>query len=73
MGLSKDQAIALDERWSEDFVNTPDTPIQTPFINFNRALPQMRVYLDSFKIDLVEVTNARYQFCVRASDGCANL
>ncbi len=33
---------------------------------FNDETPQMTVYLDSFEIDQVEVTNARYQHCVDA-------
>jgi formylglycine-generating enzyme required for sulfatase activity len=61
MGLTLEQAETLRVRWLAEY-DQPNTDV-----DFHRSSPQLTAYLDTFKIDKLEVTNARYQTCVVAS------
>jgi formylglycine-generating enzyme required for sulfatase activity len=60
MGLTLKQAETLRLRWLAEY-DQPNTDI-----DFHRSSPQLTVYLDTFKIDKLEVTHARYEACVTA-------
>lgn len=61
MGLPLEEAETLRVRWLAEY-DQPNTDI-----DFHRSSPRLTAYLDTFKIDKLEVTNARYQTCVVAS------
>lgn len=60
MGLTLEQAETLRVRWLAEY-DQPNTDI-----DFHRSSPQLTASLDTFKIDKLEVTNARYKACVTA-------
>lgn len=57
MGISREQA----DRW----FYSGDSSLKSPSLVYNQV-PQLRVHLDTFFIDQLEVTNARYRQCVEA-------
>jgi len=60
MGLTLEQARQMNRQWNDKagVFYDPDA--------FTKEIPQLTVYLDTFSIDKVEVTNARYRRCVEA-------
>lgn len=66
MGLTLEQAETLRVHWLAEY-NQPNTDI-----DFHRSSPQLTAYLDTFKIDKLEVTNVRYADCV-AAGACKGL
>jgi formylglycine-generating enzyme required for sulfatase activity len=60
MGLSLKQAETLRVQWLEEYDQSNTD------IDFHRSSPQLTVYLDTFKIDKLEVTIAQYEACVTA-------
>jgi formylglycine-generating enzyme required for sulfatase activity len=60
MGMTLEQAETLRVRWLAEY-DQPNTDI-----DFHRSSPQLVAYLDTFKIDKLEVTNAHYAACVAA-------
>lgn len=65
MGLSKEQVVTLDKRWLEEYIEATHGKSGIT-VYFDTSLPQMTVYLDTFKIDQLEVTQANYAACVKA-------
>lgn len=61
MGVSREEA-------DQEFYRQDGSPVKFPSLYY-AAVPRLRVYLDSFAIDQVEVTNVRYRRCVEAG-GC---
>lgn len=66
MGLTLEQAETLRVRWLAEYDQSNTD------IDFHRSSPQLTAYLDTFKIDKLEVTNARYAACV-AAGACKGL
>lgn len=64
MGLPLDQATTLDNDASEEYVARYQS--LRSFKEFDASIPQMKVYLDSFKIDTFEVTKGQYAACTAA-------
>ncbi len=60
MGLTLEQAETLRGRWMEEYHQKDAS------ITFDRASPQLTAYLDTFKIDKLEVTHAHYAACIDA-------
>lgn len=60
MGLPIDEAWQLNNQWRSlpESARRPDA--------FSREIPQLTVYLNTFLIDQVEVTNAHYRRCVKS-------
>jgi formylglycine-generating enzyme required for sulfatase activity len=64
MGLTLEQATTLNERLQWEYLQTYQSV--RDFTPLDASIPQMTVYLDSFKIDVLEVTQARYTACIAA-------
>ena len=60
MGLTLEQARQMNQEWNEKAGVFADPNA------FTKGIPRLTVYLDTFLIDKVEVTNARYRRCVQA-------
>jgi len=61
MGLTLAQATDLYWRWQESAAARNYYQV-----DFYQQIPQLKVYLDSFEIDVLPVTQARYHKCVTA-------
>jgi formylglycine-generating enzyme required for sulfatase activity len=69
MGLSKVQVGMLSSRWQKEYFEQRPNGLGGITSHFYMSLPQMVVYLDTFKIDRLEVTQAQYAACIEAG-GC---
>jgi formylglycine-generating enzyme required for sulfatase activity len=62
MGVSEETALDSYRHWYAEHPPTSKIPVP----EYSDQTPRLTVYLDTFSIDRIEVTNARYRRCVEA-------